>query len=99
MGATDSDRTWATDIINWYLANAGELVEEELFLARASQCINCPHYGLVEIPGKNVNGCTLCGCPTETKARVNKYFNPFRMRREIVTCPEGKWGDLNSFFN
>lgn len=55
------------------IADGGVPVDEKVFLKRKSICEACPYFGQVTpVPGISVKGCTLCGCPLQVKARMEK---------------------------
>lgn len=86
--------SWAVDAINYYLSVFAEMATEEQYEERVKICRGCEFSGMVSVPGAMVEGCTKCGCPTETKPKVVKYFNPAKMRIVKAECPVGKWPEL-----
>jgi ribosomal protein L37E len=56
------------------IAEGGEAVDQKTFEHRKSVCAACPLFGEVTITTPitsfKMPGCTKCGCPTATKARM-----------------------------
>lgn len=56
------------------IAEGGEAVDQKTFEFRKSICSQCPYFGEViistPITSFKMPGCTKCGCPTATKARL-----------------------------
>lgn len=96
--ATHSDKI-VTDTLNWYLKNFGTMVPMDQYLARLDVCAQCPELGKVTVINIEMDGCTKCGCPSETKPRVKHYFNPKKMKKVKVTCPLGKWAEVDQLFD
>lgn len=54
-----------------FVENGGIKVSEENYEARKAICEACPFHGAVEpVPNIILPGCRICGCPTETKAKM-----------------------------
>ena len=88
---------WQLKIINGYLALGATFVGDDEYEARVEICKTCPLFGNVRLPGGLVvEGCTDCGCPTATKPKVRKYYNPLKFKTITVDCPKGHWDRLNS---
>lgn len=64
-----------------------QTVEPENKRARIDKCKKCPYFGTVE-PAKGIrmNGCTVCGCPLETKASLKEI--PRLYAGEPITVSE-----------
>lgn len=65
-------------------------VTEEQYQNRLTICRTCPHVGQVDVLGKQFEGCTLCGCPLETKMRTKTYLHATKGIIQ-TTCPASKW--------
>lgn len=90
-----------------YAKMGGELVTREQYIDRLEVCAKCPSRGEVKIPVPAVvglrlkvatlPGCTECGCPFATKPQVRSYLSAQGIK--TVTCPLGKWEDVDSIYN
>jgi len=72
----------------------GSLTDDATFEKRSEVCRQCPNFGKVYVLGIELEGCTLCGCPLETKGRTNSFFSLTRGRVIDTTCPHpdgDKW--------
>ena len=72
----------------------GTLTDDATFEKREQVCRQCPNFGKVYILGIELEGCTICGCPLETKGRTNSFFSLTRGRVIDTTCPHpdgDKW--------
>lgn len=72
----------------------GTLADDATFEKRKDVCSTCPHFGKVYVLGIELQGCTICGCPLETKGRTNSFFSLTRGRVIDTTCPHpdgDKW--------
>lgn len=88
---TDSGE-WEVELINGYLALGATFVGDAAYQHRVDTCRTCPKFGKVRLPfGTLVEGCTVCGCPTATKPKVDRYFHPIKFKNITVDCPEGRW--------
>lgn len=91
---TSDNEPWAIEAINYYLSVFAVMATEEQYKERVNICKGCKFFGVVEIPGAVVDGCTICGCPVATKPRVVKYFNPAKLRIVKAECPMELWPEL-----
>jgi len=95
MNLDSEEEELAVRLISWYLKIGAVMVSEEEYERRVEICRGCDRWGTVELPGLSgvvrVAGCEECGCPTSTKPRVDRFFNPKTLKREEVKCPLGKW--------
>ncbi len=86
---------WVTESINRMVALGGERVSEAEYLERVEICKNCEFWGKVSpLPFIELDGCTLCGCPTETKPRFKNYFSVSKLKIVDAECPHpdgNKW--------
>ena len=58
-------------VIGRVIRRRGEIVEDRHYEARKKICEGCDHYGeVMPLPDIWFDGCTLCGCPCETKCRM-----------------------------
>ena len=65
----------------------GKLATEAEYQRRKAICDECPHKGRVNV-GFQYEGCTVCGCPFETKLRLDWHvLNGL----EKNACPKNKW--------
>lgn len=87
------------DIINWYLKNHGEAVSGDQYKERLKVCESCPWMGDVNVFGEKMKGCTKCGCPSSTKPRFRKYFNPTKLKTIWIKCPLEKWEQVDILYN
>ena len=72
----------------------GTLADDATFEKRSEVCRQCPNFGKVYVLGIELEGCTICGCPLETKGRTNSFFSLTKGRVIDTICPspEGdKW--------
>lgn len=87
--------SWVTGAINRMVAMGGEKVTEAEYNQRVEICKGCDKWGKVRpLPMLELDGCTLCGCPTATKPRFRKYFSVTRMKIVEAECPHengNKW--------
>lgn len=62
------------DNLSSLIAEGGEAVDQKTFEQRKAICAGCPLFGEVTITTPitsfKMPGCTKCGCPTATKARM-----------------------------
>jgi hypothetical protein len=57
-------------IVSW-LSKGGKLVDDATFEKRINACAGCPYKGKVmPVPGLKMDGCTICKCPLQSKARM-----------------------------
>lgn len=82
--------SWQIELINRLLRASATFVSDEVEQQRMSVCRGCEHAGEVQVLGRKVDGCTLCGCPFETKLKTKTYIHPTK-GRTVTTCPAGKW--------
>lgn len=84
--------SFITETVLTLIEAGGELVEEKEFLRRKEICNGCKFLGTVTpLPLLSMQGCTLCGCPTETKGRTKIYFNINEGKLVEATCPINLW--------
>ena len=80
----------------------GVLTTEQNYLERLKICGSCPYKGKVQpLPTMELDGCTLCGCPFETKAKMKKDFSTEK-GFYIITCPHpdgNKWEEVDKKFS
>jgi hypothetical protein len=94
---------WAKDMLYKQVMNGSELVTYENYLDRMDVCKGCKYNGIVDVPlvGIKDNGCTKCGCPFATKARIKTVVNPITqtiLNTETVECTHedgNKWEDVD----
>lgn len=102
MESTGLDN-WVINMINTGLRYGGEQVTEDHYQARADICKGCDYIGEVLLPDfSKVQGCTLCGCPTQTKPRWRKYFSFKELKIVEAVCPDtpNRWAEIDDqFFN
>lgn len=96
---------WYQDTLFELIKMGGSLVTDEHFEARVAACRKCPYVGQVTpLPKIKAEGCTLCGCPLDTKARMLKYFSPSRLgvvdSRCTLVARGGldRWADADASF-
>jgi hypothetical protein len=71
MNVVEAAKTWAANRLAQLIIEGGEVVSIGNFEARKRICEGCELYGKVEpLPGIILDGCTKCGCPTATKAKL-----------------------------
>lgn len=99
----DAAKEWARRRVVDMILDGGELVPADEYKARMLICNGCPKMGLVKVKGLEFQeGCTVCGCPLETKARMKQINNVVLQKilnTEHIFCPhpEGdKWAEINS---
>lgn len=95
---------WAMEIINTGLKFGGKQIREDHYQARKAICDECPNQSLVKLVDRNkhVPGCSLCGCPTQTKPRWEEYFSWTKFRIIKAKCPDkiDRWQEVDhKFFN
>ena len=69
----------------------GKRASDEVYKGRMDVCSECPKKGTVYVAHMMFDGCTECGCPFETKARM------LTIRGEKITCPHpdgDKWANI-----
>ena len=95
--------TWVQENLFELIRKGGKLVSDEVYDKRVSACRGCIHVGTVHpIPGIEAEGCTLCGCPLETKAKMLNYFSPTHMGIKLSECSlvektgEDRWAAANA---
>ena len=91
------------DFINQFVIDAtleviefgGSLVDDATFQKRKEICQSCDKFGKVKpLFFVELDGCTICGCPIETKGKTKTYFSPEAGRIIQATCPHpdgDKW--------
>lgn len=96
---------WFQDTLFELIRRGGTQTSEEHYEARLAACKQCPYIGLVEpLPGVKAEGCTLCTCPLETKARMLTYFSPSRLQVVDSRCTlvektgEDRWADADALY-
>jgi hypothetical protein len=95
--------SWFRDTLFDLIREGGTLVPVEVYDKRVEACKGCPHFGIVNpLPLISADGCTLCGCPLETKARMFNYFSPTNMGLKLSECSlvektgEDRWAKANA---
>jgi len=86
---------WVAEKLGKMIRRRGEIVDDVQFEERKEKCRGCVHFGeVMPLPGLSFDeGCTLCGCPIETKARMKvlmrlqKNVGEALTAREIITSP------------
>lgn len=99
--------SWIRDTLFDLIREGGVLVPDEVYNTRVEACKGCSHFGTVKpLPLISADGCTLCGCPLETKARMLKYFSPTHMGLKLSECSqlergigEDRWAEANALLN
>lgn len=70
----------------------GEAVEIEEYNKRKAICLKCSFYGEVKIDlptmTLKLDGCTICGCPTATKAKLKTIKRLSNKKEEPITGSE-----------
>lgn len=95
---------WIRNTLFDLIREGGTLVPDEVYKARSEACKGCPYFGTVNpLPLITAEGCTLCGCPLETKGRMLKYFSPTNMGLKLSACSqfekgigEDRWAEANA---
>lgn len=79
------------------ILDGGELVERPVYEHRKNICDGCEKKGAVNVLGLAFEGCTVCGCPFDTKLWMEKVVNKIHqtvLGTEKVFCPHpdgDKW--------
>lgn len=92
---------WAKTTLYETIKKGGKLVPQEQGDARVEVCKGCEKYGKVEpLPGIISDGCTVCGCPSDTKPYMLNYIT--LTGKKLIECPhptEGnKWKVIDEQF-
>lgn len=98
-------KTFALDNLTSFIQAEGKLVSDAEFKRRLIICESCEFYGEVEpLPALKTNGCTICGCPTVTKAYMKTMLRHKDKENEPLTIAEilelktlGKFNKTNFF--
>jgi len=81
--------SWITDKLVEHLFKGSEFVTNEQFEERKTICHGCPSFGRVEpIPLLVLPGCTICGCPLDTKGKLKSFLRLEENVGEPVTMLE-----------
>ncbi len=66
---------WIKNKLLEHLFKGSEFVTPEQFEERKQICNGCDRFGKVEpIPHLILPGCTVCGCPLETKGKLKSFL-------------------------
>lgn len=85
---SDKVREWALQNLAKVVRAEGELVSEEQAQERLSVCWGCKYHGIVRpVPGIETMGCTLCGCPDETKPHMKSILRK-KGAKDAITISE-----------
>lgn len=86
----------------------GTPVDVEHFIARLLICGGCDKRGTVSVMGNEYNGCTVCGCPFQTKAAMKAADSPLLkvtgalgITDDEIRCPHpdgDKWHEVDELF-
>ena len=72
---------------------SGKRASSSVYRKRMAICSNCVYKGTVNVLGMTFDGCTACGCPFDTKARM------LTIAGQKITCahPDGdKWANITN---
>lgn len=83
--------SWWQEKVFEMVRSSGVQTTEEHYEERRKRCEGCPYFGQVEVKELRIkaDGCTVCGCPIETKGRMIKH----KSAKEAFTHPfePSKW--------
>lgn len=98
-------KNFLIDFLGNIVRCGGTVASEEHTQARKDICKGCDKYGMVRpLPLLITKGCTLCGCPIQTKTKTLYHCNfkegkPLETIKTICPHPNGsKWAYVDSKF-
>lgn len=80
------------------IQKGGTVIDNDKWIEeRKTICAACPNFKQVEpVPTVLMLGCKLCGCPFDTKGKMDTFFNPKKLKTENTACDAGKWEQVDN---